>query len=93
MAKVATSMPDNSEITVRYFAKYREWLGVTGEQYAVVVGLQELRELIRARHPAASRMLDDLRCIVAVNQVVVQTDEVSLSAGDEVAFYPPVTGG
>lgn len=86
-------MPDKNAIVVRYFAKYREWLGVTGEQYAVVAGLHELRELIRSRHPAAGRILDDPRCIVAVNQTVVQADAVSLIAGDEVAFYPPVTGG
>ena len=53
----------------------------------------ELKRLIRDRHANALKVLDDPRCIVAINQQIVHGDEVLLKSGDEVAFYPPVTGG
>ena len=53
----------------------------------------ELKRLIRDKHANALKMLDDSRCIVAINQHVVHGDDMLLKSGDEVAFYPPVTGG
>ena len=54
----------------------------------------ELKNLIRDKHAKALKMLDDPRCIVAINQQVVHGgDDALLKSGDEVAFYPPVTGG
>ena len=53
----------------------------------------ELKQLIREKHANALKMLDDPHCIVAVNHTVVSSDTTALRAGDEVAFYPPVTGG
>ncbi len=53
----------------------------------------ELKRLIREKHTDALKMLDDSHCIVAVNQQVIYGDDVLLKSGDEVAFYPPVTGG
>ena len=81
-------------ITLRYFAKYREWAGTAAEQISPVpANLAGLLSLLREKHPNTLKILEDPRCIIAVNQQVVQGDDVVLQAGDEVAFYPPVTGG
>jgi sulfur-carrier protein len=81
-------------IHIKYFAKYREWIQMPGEALdAAPENIGELKRLIRDKHANALKMLDDSRCIVAVNQQVVHGDEVLLRSGDEVAFYPPVTGG
>ena len=81
-------------IRVRYFARYRETMAVADEQYPdTATTLVELAEQMRNRHPVAGVVLDDARCIVAVNQKVIKGGDVPLQSGDEVAFYPPVTGG
>lgn len=80
-------------ICVHYFSRYREWLGRAEEQFDMVENLESLRRLILQKHPNALKMLEDPRLIVAVNQVVVQGGETLLKPGDEVAFFPPVTGG
>lgn len=81
-------------INIKYFAKYREWMQMSGEVLdAALENIGELKRLIRDRHANALKVLDDPRCIVAINQQIVHGDEVLLKSGDEVAFYPPVTGG
>jgi molybdopterin converting factor subunit 1 len=81
-------------IRIKYFAKYREWMQISEEILdAVPVNTGELKRLIRDRSPNALKIMEDPRCVVAVNQQVVHGDEVQLTSGDEVAFYPPVTGG
>ena len=81
-------------IHIKYFAKYREWLQVPEEIIeASPENVGELKSLIRDKHANALKMLDDPRCIVAVNQQIAHGDDVLLKSGDEVAFYPPVTGG
>ena len=81
-------------INIKYFAKYREWMQMSGESLdAAPENIGELKRLIRDKHANALKIQDDPRCIVAVNQQVVHGDDVLLKSGDEVAFYPPVTGG
>lgn len=81
-------------IHIKYFAKYRESLGLAAETMTVAsVSLQDLMIMIREKHPKALIIMEDPRCIIAVNQSVERNRERMLQAGDEVAFYPPVTGG
>jgi molybdopterin synthase sulfur carrier subunit len=81
-------------IYIKYFAKYREWMQVPGETLEnSPPNVGELKRLIRDKHANSLKIFNDSRCIVAVNQQVVHGDEVLLQSGDEVAFYPPVTGG
>lgn len=82
-------------IEVRFFAELREQLGL--EKLSVLPGhlssptLSALKEWLRGqvRHPEA---LDQPRLLCAVNHEMVQKSRV-LEGGDEVAFFPPVTGG
>ncbi len=78
-----------------YFASLREALGVAAEDLALPVGVATvgaLRDHIIARGEpwAALARTKNLRC--AINQVMVGVD-ATVSDGDEVAFFPPVTGG
>ena len=81
-------------ITLKYFARLREQLG-SGEQIAFTPGLTlgALRDQLIARGGAHAQALDRaafLRC--ARNQQMAEESTV-LADGDEVAFFPPVTGG
>ena len=83
-------------IKLRYFASVRETLGISHELATLPPGVITLGA-IRAHLAARGGMWHDalggekvLR--MARNQVMVDADEV-VEAGDEVAFFPPVTGG
>ena len=81
-------------ITVRYFASIREAMGTGSEELntdAITVGA--LREELMMRSEAAATALAHGKAVrMALNQNMCQGGAV-LKAGDEVAFFPPVTGG
>ncbi|MFN0184388.1 MAG: MoaD/ThiS family protein [Aquabacterium sp.] len=81
-------------INLRFFASLREALGA-GESVEVPVGttLGSLRDLLIARGGRHAEVLARGRAVrCALNQVM--SDEATpLTAGAEVAFFPPVTGG
>ena len=83
-------------ITVRYFARYRELLNCEQEQLDYSEKTQTVEKLIAILASRGERWSDvfnsDQRVLSAVNQDMVQTDTV-INDGDEVAFFPPVTGG
>ncbi len=82
-------------IHVLFFASIREALGTGRESLntnAATVG--ELREeIIRTRGEAAAAALAPNKAVrTALNQLMCKAD-AALKNGDEVAFFPPVTGG
>ena len=83
-------------ITVLYFARLRESLGKGSEQIklpAEVRDLEGLRALLVARGGAWAQELAPSKPVrAAVNQAMALGD-APLADGDEVAFFPPVTGG
>lgn len=83
-------------IRVLFFGSVRERLGVDSiELEAAVAGATAgaLRAGLAARDGAwAAVFADDQRLLVAINQQVTGI-ESSIDDGDEVAFFPPVTGG
>lgn len=86
----------NTMITVLYFARLREALGTGSEQIVLpsaVGNLDGLRSLLIARGGAWAEELAPGRQIrVAVNQDMAAGD-MPIADGDEIAFFPPVTGG
>jgi molybdopterin synthase sulfur carrier subunit len=78
-------------ITVKFFARYREALGVDAVNvegnFATV---DDVRVLLAQRDGAEVLREQNLMC--ARNEDLCQLDE-RVSDGDEVAFFPTVTGG
>ena len=79
-----------------YFAWLRERIGRAEEELAPPAEIATVARLIdwlKARGPGYAAAFADLRVVrVAVNQDYVPVDH-PVRAGDEVAFFPPVTGG
>ena len=79
-------------IRVQYFARYREALGLDGEQLSAEFNnLDQLRQHLLARG-GVWEVLAEQNLMCARNQELCSLDE-PLTAGDEVAFFPTVTGG
>jgi molybdopterin synthase sulfur carrier subunit len=83
-------------VTLLYFASLRERLDCAREQVALPVGtatVGALVEVLRARDGRWSEAFAPGRdWRVAVNQQMAVA-ATPLKPGDEVAFFPPVTGG
>ena len=79
-------------IQVQYFARYREALGCEGEALeGAFANVDQLRRQLVARG-GVWQVLDETRLMCARNQELCRLDE-PLEEGDQVAFFPPVTGG
>jgi molybdopterin synthase sulfur carrier subunit len=79
-------------IRVQYFARYREALGLDSEQVdGDFASLEQLRQHLLSRG-GVWHVLAEQNLMCARNQELCSLDE-PLIAGDEVAFFPTVTGG
>lgn len=80
-------------IKILFFAQVRELVGcdsmVCETDFPTV---EALRQHLAAQGDRWALALEDGKLLAAVNQTLVSFDH-PLSAGDEVAFFPPVTGG
>ena len=83
-------------VTLLYFASLRESLGVSREQVALASGnstVSALLEELRARDGRWTEAFAPGRqWRVAVNQQMASL-ATPVRPGDEIAFFPPVTGG
>ena len=81
---------------VLYLARLREAIGVAEEQVELPASVSTVSELLawlRSRGGVfAEELAEGKRFRVAVNHAVVMGDAAVVS-GDEVAIFPPVTGG
>lgn len=85
-------------ISVRFFAKYREQLGIS--TFTVAVNeidpgkstVATLKAVLAAKGDVWREILYAENTLCAVNQDLAG-DNDAVASGDEVAFYPPVTGG
>jgi molybdopterin synthase sulfur carrier subunit len=84
------------KVKVLYFASLREQLGIPGEEIELPAGVgtvAALRSHLRGRGGAWELALAETKLVrMAVNQDMAPPT-AALKAGDEVAFFPPVTGG
>jgi molybdopterin synthase sulfur carrier subunit len=80
-------------VRILYFASLREALGKASEELLLPAGITSafaLRNWLIEEGRVALAQAKNLR--MAVNQEMVAAD-VPLAEGDEIAFFPPVTGG
>jgi sulfur-carrier protein len=84
------------KVRLLFFASLRERLGASGEELDLpsnVTTVGALREHLRSRGAAWAEVFAPNRNVrAAVNQDMAQP-AAAIRAGDEVAFFPPVTGG
>lgn len=84
------------KLTLKFFASVRETLGKpsdTLELPASGASVADVRAALVARGGAWATALGEGRALrMACNQVMCQPD-TPVREGDEVAFFPPVTGG
>ncbi len=80
-------------IRVQYFARYREVLGIEGEQLqrAALSNLEQLREHLQSRG-GVWQVLAEQNLMCARNQELCSLD-TEIADGDGIAFFPTVTGG
>ena len=81
---------------ILYFAWLRTKVGVNEEQVEPpdeVASVGALLDWLKGRGPGHAAALADLSVVrVAVNQEYAEADH-PVNPGDEVALFPPVTGG
>lgn len=84
------------QIKLRFFASVREALGMSEEVALLPDSVQtigDVRNCLIARGDVWAETLGTQRAVrMAVNQVMGKA-ESAVQDGDEVAFFPPVTGG
>lgn len=82
-------------INVLYFASLRDRIGTAAEEQelpadATIVGVMEI---LKTRDGACADAFGGKTSVLAaINQEMAKPEE-SIKDGDEVAFFPPVTGG
>ena len=83
-------------LKIHYFASIREQLQKEEDNFyrpEGVIDINDLLAYLKANDPDFSRVYEKVpKMLVAVNQVVASRNSV-LSDNDEVAFFPPMTGG
>jgi sulfur-carrier protein len=79
------------KLKVRYFGQFRDFTGKREEMLEVEEGItvEEIREYVRELY---SKIAAKEEVLVAVNGSFTSLDEV-IKESDEVAFFPPVSGG
>lgn len=79
------------KVNVRYFGQFRDFTGKRDEVLEVEVGItvEEIREHVRGIY---AKIAAKEEVLVAVNGSFGSLDQV-IKEWDEVAFFPPVSGG
>lgn len=81
-------------ITILFFAQLREQLQCEKLmfEFSSLTNISALRERLIATYPHWAEFLTSDKLLFSVNQTLVKSSHV-VNDGDEVAFFPPVTGG
>lgn len=79
------------KLKIHYYGQFREFTGKREEVLEVEEGItvEEIREHVRGVYP---KIAAKDQVLVAVNGGFISLDQV-ISERDEVAFFPPVSGG
>ncbi len=82
------------KLAVRYFAAVREALG-SGEEVEIASAttIAALRDALVARGGRHAEALGRQRVLRSAKNRVLCAEDAQLADGDEVGFFPPLTGG
>lgn len=83
-------------VRIHYFASIREQLDRTQDELELPSGVGSVEDLVEhllCLNPHFSSVFNpDKKVLVAINQTIATLSD-SVNDGDEVAFFPPMTGG
>ncbi|MBT6416528.1 molybdopterin converting factor subunit 1 [Candidatus Puniceispirillum sp.] len=83
-------------VTILYFAWLREHTGCAREEVMINDDIQTVADIVsylKKQSDGHAKALGDMETVrVAVNRSYGSV-ETKITAGDEIAFFPPVTGG
>jgi len=81
-------------INIIFFSKFREQMGLSSLSFdsTNIVSVADLIAALRLGYPLTTDFLTQNNLLIAVNQELA-TAQTLIKTGDEVAFFPPVTGG
>ncbi len=81
-------------IDILYFASVKERMGIAGESVDIEQSItgEGLIDILSDKGEPWLSVLSDSRLLVAINQEMASLED-GIVEGDEVAFFPPVTGG
>ena len=77
-----------------FFAKYRELLGIDTMDFPInkALTIKQLVKQLSEKNATWQSVFSQTNLMVAVNQNMSNFD-THVTSGDEVAFFPPVSGG
>jgi sulfur-carrier protein len=82
-------------VKILFFAQIRELLGTSSLELAIEGGnitAEALRAQLASTDEKWAKVMSSDKLLVAINQTM-STWDACITDGDEVAFFPPVTGG
>lgn len=80
-------------IQVLFFAQVKELVGTASiELEGEFSSVEEIRQYLVKKGDKWALALEQGKLLVAINQTISELSS-PVKAGDEVAFFPPVTGG
>ncbi len=83
-------------LTVKYFATIRERIGRADETLSrppEVCAIGSLADWLSSRDEAYRAALSDRKSIRVARNCVFASWDTPIRDGDEIAFFPPITGG
>lgn len=85
-----------NRIKILYFAGLREQVGINQEEFELPAAIERVAQLKQTLSQRGDNWADcfsrDRSVMTAINQEMVKED-APVKPDDEVAFFPPVTGG
>jgi sulfur-carrier protein len=84
------------QLNLFYFASLREALGMRSEQVQAPDTISNVAQLVawmRTRPAPFNEAFAANRAIRCAVDQEVASDEIAITSGCEIAFFPPVTGG
>ena len=81
-------------ITIKFFAQLREEVGVDKIEMDIVEAttIDDVRQILIEKGEHWRSAFQDRQLLCALNHTVVGL-QAMVNTGDELAFFPPVTGG